>query len=68
MRRDKGIGPLTIEEAAARRGCSASTIWRRAQRGELTLRRELGRTVVSAAEVDALRMPKGGGRWNSSSR
>jgi len=54
---------LTIEEAAARRGCSASTIWRRAKRGELRLRRIYGRTVVSTTEVDALAMPDGGGRW-----
>jgi predicted DNA-binding transcriptional regulator AlpA len=55
---------LTIEQAAARRGCSASTIWRRARRGELTLQRVLGRTVISITEVDALEMPDGGGRWS----
>lgn len=54
---------VTIEEAAARRGCSAATIWRRARRGELHLQRLFGRTVVDLAEVDALVMPASGGRW-----
>jgi len=58
-----GGSALTIEEAAARRGCSAATIWRRAKRGELTLERDRGRTVVSVAEVDALEIPPTGGRW-----
>lgn len=54
---------LTIEEAAARLGCSAATIWRRAARGQLPLHRVLGRTVVRVADVDALAVPRGGGRW-----
>jgi len=65
MNRREPTELLTIEEAAARRGCSAATVWRRAGRGELTLLRERGRTVVAAAEVDALRLPRGGGRWRN---
>jgi len=54
---------ITIEEAAARRGCSASTIWRAIARGALKATRLLGRTVVLAADVDRLPGPVGGGRW-----
>lgn len=54
---------LTIEEAAARRGCSATTIWRRINQRELDCQRVLGRTVVYAEQVDALDIPEGGGRW-----
>jgi len=59
---------LTIEGAAARRGCSAATIWRRIKKGELQVRRILGRTVLSVEEVDRLKMPAGGGRWNTSAK
>jgi len=56
------IGILTIEQAAARRGCSASTIWRRVRAGELRLQRVLGRLVAMTEDVDALVIPSG--RWN----
>lgn len=56
---------LTIEEAAAARGCSASTIWRRIRRGEIACRRVLGRVVLLARDVEQLTMPVGGGRWRS---
>lgn len=46
---------LTVEEAAARCGCSAQTIWRRARAGMLHPRRLLGRTVFDIAEIETLR-------------
>lgn len=48
---------LTIEEAAARRSCSATTIWRRIRLGELESHRVLARTVVRIEDVDALTIP-----------
>ena len=48
----------TLEEAAARRGCSRATIWRRIQSGDLTGRRVLGRLLVRVEEVDLLEIPK----------
>jgi excisionase family DNA binding protein len=54
---------LTIAEAAARAGCAVTTIYRRVKRGELTLRRVLGRSVIEVAELDRLAIP--GGRWKS---
>ena len=59
---------LTIEEAAARLGFSASTIWRYIRAGKLTSRRVFGRTVINVDEVDALDVPKGGGRWRPTAR
>jgi predicted DNA-binding transcriptional regulator AlpA len=54
---------LTIEGAAARRGCSGSTIWRAIRDGRLKPKRVLGRVVLEPAEVDAMSTPLGGGRW-----
>jgi excisionase family DNA binding protein len=48
--------PLTIEQAAARKGCSVSTIWRAVHHGKLHAWRYFGRTVVDAGEVDALKL------------
>lgn len=53
---------LTVEGAAARRGISVATIWRRVGLGQLRTRRVLGRTVFDVAEVDALDLIAGGGR------
>lgn len=53
---------VTLEAAAARRGVSIATIWRRAALGQLHPRRVLGRTVVDAMEVDSLDLADGGGR------
>lgn len=60
---DLGKSYLTVEEAAARRGCSASTIWRRIRQGDLTPERYFGRVVVRVSDVDAMDGPQGGGRW-----
>jgi excisionase family DNA binding protein len=54
---------LTIEEVAARRGCSGSTVWRWVRGGRLTTERVFGRVVIRASDVDALPGPRGGGRW-----
>src|ERR1700686_4994486 len=62
------IEVLTIEQAAARRGCSASTIWRRVRAGELQPRRFLGRVVFDATKVDALTVPATGGRWRTTAQ
>lgn len=59
----RGVLYLTIPEAAARVGCSTCTIYRRVKRGELTLERVLGRSVIEAGELDRLGIP--GGRWKS---
>lgn len=51
---------LTIAQAAARRGCSTSTIWRRIADGELKTHRRFGRTLVCADDVDRLSDPPRG--------
>jgi len=53
---------LTLEAAAARKGCSVATIWRRARSGELQLHRMLGRVVVDTHDVDKLVVPAHRGR------
>ena len=45
---------LTVDEAAARRGVSSGTIWRRIRSGDLQPVRILSRTLVDVAEVDRL--------------
>lgn len=47
---------VPVEEAALRKGCSPTTIWRAAAKGLLTRHWLLGRTVFDAAEVDALHL------------
>ena len=66
VRRERGE-LLTIEEAAARRGCSASTIWRAIKSGELKPVRVLGRVTVETASVDRMQTPQGSGRWRKKS-
>lgn len=51
---------ITVEQAAASRGCSAATIWRAIKRGDLHARRVLGRTVVDVDAVATLAI----GRWS----
>jgi hypothetical protein len=46
---------LTPEAAAARMGASVATIWRRVRQGSIHPRRLLGRTLIDAREVDALK-------------
>lgn len=45
---------VTVEEAAAREGVSASTIWRRIKAGELRKFTHLGRTLVAISDVDRM--------------
>ena len=56
---------LTLEQAAARLGCSLTTIWRRMKAGELPNTRIFGRLVVCPSDVDALEYPKKAGRPNA---
>jgi len=53
---------MTVDEAAARLGCSSATIWRRIADGRLPAYRLLGRTVVREEDVDRLEIPCGGAR------
>lgn len=47
---------LTVDEAAARRGVSTGTIWRRIRQGELRPVRILSRTLLPVDDVDRLEL------------
>jgi excisionase family DNA binding protein len=51
---DDGARWLTLEQAAARLGCSPDAVRMRANRGRLESRRQGRRLYVSAASVDRL--------------
>lgn len=53
---------ITLEQAAARLGCSLTTIWRRMKAGKLPTTRIFGRLVVLPTDVDAIEYPKKAGR------
>ena len=47
----------SAEQAATRLSCSVSTVWRKVKSGELRMFRRLGRTLFSAADIQALATP-----------
>jgi hypothetical protein len=50
---------VTIAEAAARKGVTRHTIYRRARRGELVIEKVDGKSVVDRRALDALEIPEG---------
>lgn len=54
---DEGRQLITVEEAAVLLGRSVKTVWRYIEKGKLTRRSVLGRTLVDRTEVEKLKVP-----------
>jgi len=50
---------LTIHEAAARKGVTRFTIYRRIRRGQLVIEKVDGKSVVDKRALDTLTIPEG---------
>jgi excisionase family DNA binding protein len=57
---------LTVSEAAARKGVTKYTIYRRIRRGQLAIEKLDGKTVVDRKALDALEIPEG--PWSNRER